>query len=40
MWLVGHWFSNLEQGLGTRTLAWRLLGAALMLSAIVLVVTR
>jgi len=40
VWLVGHWFSNLEQGLGRRTLAWRLLGAALMLSAIILVVTR
>jgi drug/metabolite transporter (DMT)-like permease len=40
VWLVGHWFSNLEQGLGTRTLAWRLIGAALMLSAIVLVMTR
>ena len=40
VWLVGHWFSNLEQGLGARTLAWRLLGAVLMLSAIVLVVTR
>ena len=40
VWLVGHWFSNAEQGLGRRTLAWRLLGAALMLGAIVLVVTR
>ncbi|MEO6742776.1 MAG: EamA family transporter [Chthoniobacteraceae bacterium] len=40
VWLVGHWFSNAEQGLGRRTLAWRLLGAALMLSAIILVVTR
>jgi drug/metabolite transporter (DMT)-like permease len=40
VWLVGHWFANREQGLGARTLAWRLFGAALMLSAIVLVVTR
>ena len=40
VWLVGHWFSNAEQGLGRRTLAWRLLGATLMLSAIILVVTR
>lgn len=40
VWLVGHWFSNREQGLGARTLAWRLTGAALMLSAIILVVTR
>jgi hypothetical protein len=40
VWLVGHWFSNLEQALGRRALAWRLLGAALMLSAILLVITR
>lgn len=40
VWLVGHWFSNMEQALGRRTLAWRLLGAALMLGAIVLVVMR
>ena len=40
VWLVGHWFSNAEQDLGRRTLAWRLLGATLMLSAIILVVTR
>ena len=40
VWLVGHWFSNLEQGLGRRTLGWRLAGAVLMLGAIVLVVTR
>ena len=40
VWRAGHWFSNQEQGLGTRTLTWRLLGAALMLSAIILVVTR
>ncbi len=40
VWLVGHWFANLEQGLGRRTLGWRLAGAVLMLGAIVLVVTR
>jgi drug/metabolite transporter (DMT)-like permease len=40
VWRVGHWFANQEQGLGARTLTWRLLGAALMLSAIILVVTR
>lgn len=39
VWLVGHWFSNTEQDLGARTLAWRLAGALLMMSAIVLVVT-
>lgn len=37
VWLVGHWFDNREQQLGTRILAWRLCGAALMLTAIVLV---
>jgi drug/metabolite transporter (DMT)-like permease len=40
VWGIGHWFANQEQGLGARTLTWRLLGAALMLSAIILVVTR
>jgi drug/metabolite transporter (DMT)-like permease len=40
VWGVGHWFANQERGLGARTLTWRLLGAALMLSAIILVVTR
>jgi drug/metabolite transporter (DMT)-like permease len=40
VWLVGHWFANREQGLGARTLTWRLAGAALMLGAIVLVMTR
>lgn len=40
IWTVGHWFANSEQKLGSKVLRWRLLGAALMLSAIVLVVTR
>ncbi|MEQ1850695.1 MAG: EamA family transporter [Chthoniobacteraceae bacterium] len=40
VWLAGHWFANREQDLGARTLAWRLAGAALVLSAIVLVMTR
>jgi drug/metabolite transporter (DMT)-like permease len=38
VWLVGHWFANQEQKLGPRVLRWRLLGAGMMLSAIVLVV--
>ena len=36
VWLVGHWVSNREQNLGG-VLVWRLAGAALMLSAIGLV---
>lgn len=40
IWSVGHWFSNSEQQLGAKVLRWRLLGAVLMLSAIVLVITR
>ena len=38
VWLVGHWFANLEQNLGKKVLAWRMAGAALMMTAIVLVV--
>lgn len=38
VWMIGHWFMNQEQHLGAKVLRWRLLGAALMLSAIVLVV--
>ena len=40
VWLVGHWFANQEQHLGPRIMRWRLAGAALMLAAIVLVVSR
>ncbi len=40
VWLIGHWFSNTEAQLGGTVLRWRLAGAALMTSAIVLVVTR
>jgi len=39
VWLIGHWFMNQEQNLGGRILRWRLVGASLMLSAIILVVT-
>lgn len=38
VWLVGHWFQNREQHLGSRILAFRLVGAALLTIAIVLVV--
>jgi drug/metabolite transporter (DMT)-like permease len=40
VWLIGHWFANTESQLGGTVLRWRLAGAALMTSAIVLVVTR
>lgn len=39
VWMIGHWFMNTEQHLGGVVMRWRLAGAALMLSAIVLVVT-
>jgi drug/metabolite transporter (DMT)-like permease len=39
VWMIGHWFMNQEQQLGVKVLRWRLLGAVLMLSAIVLVMT-
>ena len=39
VWFIGHWFLNQEQHLGPRVMRWRLFGAALMLSAIVLVMT-
>jgi drug/metabolite transporter (DMT)-like permease len=37
VWLVGHWFRNAEQQLGSGILRWRLIGSALMLAAIALV---
>jgi drug/metabolite transporter (DMT)-like permease len=40
VWLIGHWFANTEAQLGAGVFRWRLAGAALMTSAIVLVVTR
>jgi drug/metabolite transporter (DMT)-like permease len=40
VWFIGHWFANTEGQLGGSVLRWRLAGAALMTSAIVLVVTR
>jgi drug/metabolite transporter (DMT)-like permease len=38
VWGIGHWFANREQHLGARVLAWRLVGAVLLMAAIVLVV--
>ncbi|MDQ3622615.1 MAG: EamA/RhaT family transporter, partial [Verrucomicrobiota bacterium] len=40
VWLVGHWFANVEGQLGAGVLRWRLAGAALMTAAIVIVVTQ
>ncbi|HXI52304.1 MAG TPA: hypothetical protein VNH84_12385 [Candidatus Saccharimonadales bacterium] len=37
VWLVGRWFANPERHLGTRVLAWRFIGAALLMVAILLV---
>jgi hypothetical protein len=38
VWMVGHWFMSTEQHLGPKVLRWRLAGALLMMSAIVIVV--
>lgn len=38
VWIFGHWVKSREQALGRAVLTWRLAGAALMMSAIVLVV--
>jgi drug/metabolite transporter (DMT)-like permease len=38
VWLVGHWFSSGEQRVGSRVFAWRLCGAALLMTAIVIAV--
>lgn len=37
VWSIGHWFTNREQHLGARVLAWRLVGAILLMAAIVMV---
>jgi hypothetical protein len=39
VWVIGHWFANEEQNLSGSIMRWRLAGAAVMLSAIALVVT-
>jgi hypothetical protein len=38
VWLIGHWFQNEEQHLAPQVLRWRIVGALMMMSAIVLVV--
>lgn len=40
VWAIGHWFVNREQHLGAKVLVWRLLGAVLMMAAIVMVLIR
>jgi drug/metabolite transporter (DMT)-like permease len=37
VWGVGHWFTNREQHLGARVLAWRFVGAILMMAALLTV---
>lgn len=37
VWAIGHWFTNREQHLGARVLAWRFVGAILLMAAIVMV---
>jgi drug/metabolite transporter (DMT)-like permease len=37
VWVIGHWFHNAEQQLGSGILRWRLIGSAMMLAAIALV---
>ncbi len=39
VWLVGHWWGNKEMSSGNGVVKWRIAGAVLMLSAIVLAVT-
>lgn len=39
VWWLGHWFANTERERGTDVLRWRLLGALLLMAAIVLVIT-
>ncbi len=40
VWLIGHWFGNTERHQGASVMRWRMCGAALMLSAIVLVMMK
>ncbi len=40
VWLVGAWFHSRERHLGRRVLAWRLAGAAMLMAALVIVLTR
>ena len=40
VWVVGHWFGNQERGHGHRVMARRMIGAGLLLVAVLLVVRR
>ncbi len=37
VWAIGHWFENREQHLGAKVLAWRFIGAILLMAAILMV---
>jgi hypothetical protein len=37
VWGIGHWFANREQHLGAWVLAWRLVGAILLMAALLMV---
>lgn len=37
VWGIGHWFTNREQHLGARVLAWRFVGAILLMAALLMV---
>ena len=37
VWGIGHWFSNREQHLGVRVLAWRFVGAILLMAALFMI---
>jgi drug/metabolite transporter (DMT)-like permease len=37
VWVLGHWFGNMERGQGSKIMVFRLAGSALMISAIVLI---
>ena len=39
VWAIGHWFANREQHLGPRVLMWRLVGAILLMAAIMIFVS-
>jgi drug/metabolite transporter (DMT)-like permease len=37
VWAIGHWFANREQHLGAQVLAWRLVGAVLLMAALLMI---
>jgi hypothetical protein len=40
VWWLGHWFGNTERERGAQVLRWRLVGALLLMAAIVLVILK